>query len=498
MDTPNRFAHRREGAVLLNAGTPALITGFLWATSVCSPSVWQIIAAFGLCWIPWSSYQSWRRQASSEVPLFALISSMYWVGYALPLFWSDHALGLVSGYHLLSEGAITKAMWLALVAVICIWFGMKIAKQWQWNPSTRLDLPENPWRWNYLRIVLVATALMRVLVPIDALGEGTRQIFSSVEVVISGVAFVILFRSYLRGKGLGVDKILLAGFLVVALVTGLSSGWLGSFVGLGIICVVAYIFEKRRFPVAAMLVVLPIILFLQPGKAKFRERYWKGGPSESYTESYGERIGFWVEASAQAWGRALTDPSGGGLRDLSGATLSRLSLLQPTANVIETTPARVPYQDGRLYSYLLVTFVPRFLWADKPSVSDANKWYQIAYNLTLPKDIENVGMAVGTGAESYINFGWFGPFLIIPCLGLLLGVFQQVFLRGSSGLFLSSIGVALLPGLLSIESQMAVYVSGIVQQVLFSIVVLAPVLVLVRRRSDQSTAVMSYASLEQR
>jgi hypothetical protein len=389
---------------------------------------------------------------------------------------------LVTGHHMLSDSSLTTSVCLAVAGVICLWLGMGVAEKWSRDLSTGVDLPQNPWRWHYLRIVLVAATLLRVLVPIDTLGEGSRQILSNIEFIIPSVAFVILFRTYLRDGAIGGDKLLLAGYFVLALVTGLSSGWMGSFVGLGVVCIAAYMFEKRRFPMAAILVVLPIILFLQPGKAKFRERYWKGGPSESYSQSYGERIGFWIEASSQAWSRALSDTSGGGLRALSGATLSRLSLLEPTANVIETTPAQVPYQEGRLYSYLLVTFVPRFLWLDKPSVSDANKWYQIAYHLTLPKDIESVGMAVGTVAESYINFGWLGPFLIMPCLGLFLGVFQAVFLRAKSGLLLTSIGVALLPGLLSIESQMAVYISGLVQQIFFSLIVLAPVLELRRRK----------------
>ena len=305
----------------------------------------------------------------------------------------------------------------------------------------------------------------------------------NIESIVPSVAFVILLRSYLRGRAIGADRVLLAGYFLVTLVVGLSSGWLGTFVGLGIICVAAYVFEKRKFPVTAMLVVLPVVLFLQPGKAKFRERYWQGGPSESYSESYAERIGFWVEASSRAWGRALTDVSGEGLRKLSSDTLTRLFLLQQTGNVIEMTPARVPYQDGRLYSYVLVTFIPRFIWPEKPSISEANKWYQVSYHLTLPANLESVGIAVGSVTESYIDFGWFGPLPVMVSLGLILGVFQRIFLRTSSGLLLGSIGVALLPGLLSVESQMAVYVAGLVQQILFALIVLAPVLEL-RRDTD--------------
>ena len=164
------------------------------------------------------------------------------------------------------------------------------------------------------------------------------------------------------------------------------------------------------------------------------------------------------------------------IKELSNATLSRLSLLEQSANVIELTPSRVPYQYGSLYFYIAVTLVPRFLWPDKPSVNDANHWYQVTYGLTDPQQLSTVSIAVGTVAESYINFGWFGPVLIIFPLGIFLGSFERIFLHADSGLLFSCLGAVLVPQLLAIESQMAEYVSGLMQQVLLVLVVLVPTL----------------------
>jgi len=475
---PARYSSfpRRTWPVLLSVGVPLVLTAFLWITSSYDLSVAQGLAAFVLCWIPWASYQQWSRGGRQDLPLFALIAAMYWLTYAVPLFWSNHWIGLVTGIRILSEQAISESLYLALIGVLSLWAGMKLAGNWERAPSIRLDIPKDPWRWFYLRSVLVLSVLIRILVPITALGNEWRQIIVSTEIIIPSVTFVILLRSCLRGQAMRADKFLLAGYFLVALVVGLSSGWLGSFVGLGLLCIAAYVCEKHKFPVTAILIVLPLVLFLQPGKKEFRERYWRNGVTDRYSESYTERIGFWIEASSRAWGKALTDPSGEGFKTLSSQTLSRLSLLQQTTNVMEMTPNQVPYQDGRLYSYLIVTFVPRFIWPDKPSANDANRWYQVSYHLTLPSDLNSVSMAVGTVTESYINFGWFGPLIIMFCLGLLLGLFGKVLLNLKSGLLLSSIGVALLPGLISIESQMSVYIAGLVQQTLFCIVVLAPIL----------------------
>jgi O-antigen polysaccharide polymerase Wzy len=162
-------------------------------------------------------------------------------------------------------------------------------------------------------------------------------------------------------------------------------------------------------------------------------------------------------------------------------------LLQQTANVMESTPDRVPYQNGRLYSYVLVTFVPRLFWPDKPSVNDSNRWYQVAYRLTTRENLNGVSIAVGYLPESYINFGWFGPPALMFCLGIVLGLFDRIFLRPSSGLLLNSIGVTLLPGLLIVDAQLAQYIAGVGQQVAVALIALAPMFDLRRNELHRGT-----------
>jgi len=307
-------------------------------------------------------------------------------------------------------------------------------------------------------------------VPINMLGGGGRQFLAIIETIVPSVAFVILLRYYLRGTAIPVDKILLAGYAGIALVGGISSGWLGSFIGVAIMATAVYVYERRKLPLVAIMIGIPIVLFLQPGKEKFRQQYWRAGASESYVE----RFNFWMASSGRAWGEALSNSDEEQARNLANQTLGRLSLLPQTANVMESTPERVPYQNGRLYSYMLVTFVPRFFWPDKPSVNDSNRWYQVAYRLTLRNELNGVSIAVGYLPESYINFGWFGPPVVMFCLGILLGLFDKILLRPGSGLLLNSIGVSLLPQLLPVEAQLAQYIAGFGQQVAVALITLAP------------------------
>jgi len=464
---------------LLYSGGPLVITGLLWATSLYDVTLLQVVAAFILCWIPWAAYQEWSRAAREKIPLFALIGGMYWLAYAVPLFWIKPQIKLITGWHQLSSNAITQSLYLAILGVSSLGVGMRVAGRWRFMESFRPDIHRSPARWNYLRFALLATALLRIAVPIDLLGGGGRQFLAIIETIVPSVAFVVLLRYYLRGTAVPFDKVLLGGYAALALVAGISSGWLGSFVGVAIMATGVYVYEKRKLPLIAIMVGIPLVLFLQPGKERFRQQYWRAGASDSYVE----RFNFWMDSSWTVWEEALTNANQEQSRILASQTLGRLSLLQQTANVMETTPQHVPYQYGRLYSYMLVTFVPRFVWPDKPSVNDANQWYQLAYRMSVSRDLKGVSIAVGYLPESYISFGWFGPPLVLFCTGMCLGLFDKIFLSPLSGLLLNSIGVSLLPGLLLVDAQLAEYIAGVGQQVIVAVIALAPMLNLHRHEA---------------
>ena len=472
MQLLTRFQPMRKWPTMPDFGGSLLVTALLWWSSSYDVTLAQIVAAFLLGWLPWASYRNWCRGERNGIPLFAFLAGMYWLAYVLPLFWASHEIGLVSGRRHLTERAITASLYLAVTGVVALGAGMKLAERFRWVPVIRVDISGTPEQWHYLRIIFIVGTLVKVLVPITEFGGGGRQFISNLENMVPAVSFAIFLRYYLRRKISDFDKFLMLGYGLIALVVGISSGWLGSFVGFGIIGMIVYVYERRKLPLTAALIVLPIILFFQPGKEAFRNRYWRGGA----TEGRFERTVFWVESSWNVWAGAITDQTGQAGKKLADDSLRRLSLLQQTANVMEFTPVRVPYQHGRLYSYIGVTFIPRFLWPDKPSVNDANHWYQVSYGLTMPGQIRTVSIAVGTLAESYINFGWLGPVLIMLPLGIFLGSMQRIFLRADSGLLFSSVGAVLVPQLLAVESQMAEYVAGLAQQVFVVLLVLSPIL----------------------
>jgi hypothetical protein len=445
------------------------ITGFLWLTSSNAVTLVEVGAAFFLVLIPWHCYRNWRRLHHEELPFFAMIAFMYWLYYALQLFWGELTVGLVARE--LDPDRIQDALFMAVLGVVCIWLGMKSRLGNLITPHRLPQLIIDPTRWNYVRGILIFSSIIGVIEPSTYLfGEGGRQAFGIFLWLIPLFSFALLFRRYLSKNATIVDKLLIAGFLITRSITGLSSGWLGSFATLIIVCGAIYAAERRRIPRFALVTVITCILFFQVGKQDFRQTYW----AEETRAGQAERVTFWVNSSLEKWNEALTDSSGESLKDILGSTLSRVGLLAQTADVVDQTPSIVPYQHGRLYSYMLYTWIPRAIWSDKPSVNEANQFYQVAYGVTPEENLDKVSIAVGVLTEAYMNFGWYGVVLIMFFLGVFLDFYRRFFFSESSGLVLSSMGMVLLPQMLAIDTQMAQYLGGISQQVLFSLLVFLP------------------------
>jgi hypothetical protein len=108
-------------------------------------------------------------------------------------------------------------------------------------------------------------------------------------------------------------------------------------------------------------------------------------------------------------------------------------------------------------------------------VNDANQFYQKAYLFYSDKDLQRTSIAVGVMAEAYINFGWFGIVFIMLFVGIVLGLYERLFVSSHSNTLLLAIGTSMLPQFLVIEAQLAQYLSGIIQQVIFSFLVFLPI-----------------------
>jgi uncharacterized membrane protein YfbV (UPF0208 family) len=456
---------------------PMAATAFLWATSANELETSAVVFAFFLLLIPWGSYLYWQQGKRDHLPLFAMVSGAYWVYFALALFWGSRTFSAAAFAAITpTESTITEATWMALVGVVCLWFGMRMPVS-IWVPSKLPDVFEHRASWAYVRAVLIAGVALG-LRPGSAwiFGAEGRQLMITLTTVVPDVAFVLLFDRYLTGRSARIDRWILVTCGAAKLLGGLASGWLGPTVWWGVTCGALFLMRRRTFPVVPIALTIALILFLQVAKTEFRSMYWY---SEQAETGIVDRVQFWFETAASKWSDALQSGDRTESLGLASQSVHRASLLTQVAHVLEMTPSQVPFLNGDTYRFLAVTLIPRALWPDKPTVNDANRFYQVAYGLTAERRLDSVSIAVGSLAEGFINFGWPGVVGVMVLIGIILGVYQRTLVVAESSTLFLAIGLTLVPGLLAVESQLGQYLGGIVQQMLLTIAVFLPI---VRRR----------------
>jgi hypothetical protein len=453
---------------------PAAVTGAMWLSSSNSPSTLAVACAYLMLQWSWGSYLLWNRGSRNSLPVFAIIVAVYWIYFAPPLFWSEPVL-FAGRFVPLSEDYLTQAMLMALLAVGCQRIGMKTPV----GTAFTQRLPDIDQRasssWAYIRGVLVITTLIGLYGPsIYLLGGNGRNIMIILTTTIPTAAFLLLLRRCWTGNASPVDKPLLFVVAAARVVGFLASGWMGPTVGLGLTVVGLFVLIHRRIPWTPILLTLAAILFLQVGKAAFRDLYW--GANAQASAGILERAGFWLNTSASKWSDALFNLGAETTStQLASRTMERASLLGQVAHVLELTPSQVPFQNGQTYSYLAITLIPRFIWPEKPSVSEANRFYQIAYGLTPEKDLDKTSIAVGSMAEGYINFGWLGVIFVMLGIGAILRIYEVICLTNRSNTLLLAIGIALLPTFLAIEGQLAQYLAGTLQNIFLTFCIFLPI-----------------------
>jgi len=457
---------------------PTGVILLLWLTRVSEVSPEDILYAFLLFLVPWTSFQIWEAKNQGGLPIFALVGFAYWWYFAIGLFWLDRVV-FVGRYGNVTAGSVTETMRMALVAILCVWAGMKVPLPVP-PPDRQFEIDGLPGSWLYVRVLLLGCTALSFVPNVTLLvGGGARNILEILLDLIPTVALLMLLRKCLSTGGEYEDRVTLWIYFPLRLLAGLASGWLGSVAILAVLCGAGYYLTRYRIPWKMVIACALAILFLQVGKRDFRSAYWYGDTDGGVLD----KAVFWVTQSASIWTGAATSENEGATRDKSNESLERTSLLKQAGHVLDLLPEQVPFQMGKTYSYLLISLIPRVVWPEKPSINEANHFYQIAFGLSDERDTQSTNIGVGCMVEAYINFGWLGVIVVMFVIGVVLSAYERAFFSpGSSALFVA-LGVALLRGFLAVESQLAAYIGGLIQNVGFTILVFLPI---IRRQSVRS------------
>lgn len=463
---------------------PALVTFFLWLTRGNSVTWLQALLSLLLLQIAWGAWIAWKAKPAAEkhFPIFACIAGMFWLAYGVPLFWSRAESWRFSGGFVTPQG-IVRAQLLALLGVASIYAGMHLGAGRRLRRMPTLHLRDS----RSSAKLLVAMMLMGTVVryfpsAVLVFGASLKQVLVILVNIVPLIAYAIMLRRSLMRPVPGYERAMLVLFVATTFLTGLSTGWIGTGATIIMVTGCVVIDARHSVPKAAIVAVFAYVLFLQPAKEEFRANTWYSSNPSGGDVS---RAANWLRMSRDAWESALVNSDTNALRLQIYSSMNRFSLLQPTANVVDLTPAIIPHQGWKMYTYMATTLIPRVIWRDKPTVNDANRLYQVLYGITSERGLDGVSISVGVLAESYISFGWFGAAVVMMFIGLVFDCLGALMLSRSSGVLMKGVGFALLPGFVALESQMSQYLGGVVQNVCLSILILLPVAQVTRARLPQ-------------
>jgi hypothetical protein len=162
---------------------------------------------------------------------------------------------------------------------------------------------------------------------------------------------------------------------------------------------------KNSLKFSLAIVGIFAVILLQSIKAEFRDVTWRG-------IGRGDQTNFEVFISLLA--ERLTDfQSFGDMKEMF-PTINRFNQGMIVGKVLDHVPRIAPYAEGEtIFSSLAATFVPRFLWPDKPMSGGHFNMERFA-----GFRIEGVSMNISPMGEAYGNYGVQGGIFFMFIYGL--------------------------------------------------------------------------------
>jgi hypothetical protein len=211
----------------------------------------------------------------------------------------------------------------------------------------------------------------------------------------------------------------------VFILIGLATGTITQAIRVGLLLLFIFAMLRRRIPWTVVALGFGSIFILQPTKSIFRVAV------NNQMTNGADTITGRVETFA---GLASDIVSGRGDLGVGAVTLSvdRLNLITTFANVVEYTPAAIPFWRGYTYYPLLTKFVPRLLYPGKRP-DDAGQTFPHRYGLVSAGDL-TTSYKLPQITEAYINFGVAGVLIVMMMIGAVYRVAQGVFAHPRMGL----------------------------------------------------------------
>jgi len=434
------------------------------------PVPWNVHLAAVLvaatCLLPMARWYAGTRQG---LPMFELICLSYGLQFSVPVYTQPAQLAIMSSTVPLRWSTTFEVLLYVEMGIVTMMAGYYLVRRSRAAQSIpKLDLPLVPaGRTLYLWGALIGSGLLTMLSAVNW-EPLTGSSFDAIVRLMNSqfnVAIVLLaYAVYREGRSWAAQVALYAAVLYAFLV-GLTTGMLENALMPLVLMLAVRWHATRKMPWVAILAGLVLFGVLNPAKFEYRRQVWYSG--EEY--GFNERLSVWGEAVE---GELQGSVEAGNWQDTVRETLARFDLVHRFMYVREMTPAFVPYYQGETYAYFLYAWIPRLIWPDKPSASEANQRIDVDY--AFKYEWQDSTTSIGQLPEAYVNFGIIGIAVVMALQGLVFAVMDAV-LNGPRSDGGRAIYLVIMAYFLNgIGSSSATLFGALVQYILAAAVILRP------------------------
>jgi hypothetical protein len=228
-----------------------------------------------------------------------------------------------------------------------------------------------------------------------------------------------------RKSKIDVTTISIASVLIIVnFARLLFGGSRGSLLPIFSAAIIAYALSGRRFSVKQVLLAsVAFAVILIAGMVYGTNfRHVKGGESQQDLGQYTENIFQTIDEVGRS---DISGTIGSGFVSLA----ERLDIVSTLAVVVSIREQKQPFEeayglDDNIFKDLIASLIPRFLWNDKPSLSDPRAYSELYF------DYGESSFAITPMGDLLRNYGYFGVFLGMFVLGFALRYIYASLIEG--------------------------------------------------------------------
>lgn len=436
----------------------AMVAPLAISTAVESPVPFETRLEGGVLWalclFPGWLYLGQSASTRRPIPFIAIIGLLYGLYYALP-----PALGTYNQHYRIVlnptrdyDDAVFAALlgWLAMVVgYMCVKL-ITPAKR----ATREVEVLTSRRQWFGLGLMISGLLLefLRRFSPIPTEIAGILIFVTSLGWFGSGMMIVLAVQKKLPFPLLLLTGLGVLGFFLLALESGMLSGaaWYGT------VIVVSGLIAHRGLKatwLVGIVVAALLMLSLRGVTPEYRKIVWEQEDGGGIVDRVKLRITLLRR-------RVAVDGVAGTIAGGFEATSERSANLDVLAEVIRETPYEVPYWGGATYLSLVGSFIPRFVWPDKPS-KELGQAFGHRYDFLDVND-NTTSFNFPILVEAYANFGMGGVAFIMWLCGVIYLLVERAANNPGQDDLLSLAAVVLIIPLTNIESDFSLAFGGLI------------------------------------